>query len=106
MLSITREDFCNDFLPSGSGFDCSWEHIKTCLNGTEIFQSYYHNMNDVGYYDGYTKLRLEIPKGAWNSFRLRLSQGKARYMDYSTREYFDTTIYLALEKLSAWNWED
>ena len=46
-------------LPSGSGFDCNWEHIKTQRPNKdnisfEVFETYYHNMNDGGYYDGYT----------------------------------------------------
>ena len=99
---MTIERFINNHLPSGSGFDCNWEFIKECKNGTVIFETYYHNMSEHGYYDGYTKVRFEMPKKI-NDFRVRLSQGKAKYMEHHIREYMWETISIGLP--IGINWE-
>jgi len=100
---MTIDDFCDNVLPSGSGFNCKWEWFKTQKNGSEVFESFFHNMNENGYYDGYTKLRLTIPAKLSN-FRLTLA-GKARYTEYHTREYMNDTIWQCLEG-RAFNWTD
>ena len=92
---MTIDEFCNDVLPSGSGFDCNWEWVKTQKNGAEVFETFYHNMNEHGYYDGFTKLRLIVP-AILGDFRLTLS-GKAKYTDYNMRDYMNETIWHCLE---------
>ena len=79
-------------LPSGSGFDASWEHLKTQGNGFHVFLGHYHNLTEHGYYDGWTRLRLTVDPKDLGGFRLSLS-GKARY---GNREYFEDTIYYSL----------
>lgn len=96
------DQFITDHLPSGSGFNFKWEFIEECKNGTVIFETYYHNMNADGYYEGFTKVRLEIPRIVHN-FRVKLSGGKQRYMDCDTRDYMWETIDNLLP--TAWNWE-
>lgn len=93
---MTRKEFCENVLPSGNGFDREWWPMLTYKNGTEVFAGGYHNMNEHGYYDGWTQLTLYIPKGNISNFRLTLSGGKRKYMDYNMREYLNETIYTAL----------
>jgi hypothetical protein len=97
------DKFCSEVLPQGSGFDCKWEWIKDQKNGSRVFETFYHNMNEHGYYDGYTKLRLTVPH-ILEDFRLTLV-GKTKYTDYKTREYMVETIYNHLQGLTV-NWED
>jgi hypothetical protein len=92
---MTVEEFMS-YLPHGSGFDCDWEHIRSCKNGTQVFVTYFHNMNMHGYYDGFTRIRLEVPRGALANMRVRLSEGKPIYMDSLSREYYADTIYHSL----------
>jgi hypothetical protein len=92
---MTTDEFCNNVLPSGSGFNCKWDHIKTQKNGSQVFETYYHNMNEHGYYDGFTKVRLTLPANTVD-FRITL-QGPTIYTDYNTREYMCDTIWQALE---------
>ena len=101
---MTRDEFTK-YLPHGSGFDCGWQHIKTQKNGSEVFESHYHNMNQNGYYDGYTKMRLTIPQKI-NDFRLTLSGGKQKYMDYATRDYMIDTIYEALKGIKVFTFTE
>ena len=100
---MTTTEFCETVLPSGSGFDCKWCFVKRQKNGSMVFETHFHNMNENGYYDGFTKVRLTIPK-ILTDFRLTLSEGKARYMDWSTRDYFADTIYECLRG-KAFTWE-
>jgi hypothetical protein len=100
---MTNEEFCTAVLPYGSGFDCRWEYIKTQKNGSRVFETYFHNMNECGYYDGYTKLRLTVP-AVLTDFRLTLV-GPKRYTDYHSREDLCDTIYHCLHDL-AFAWED
>jgi len=90
------EYFLNEVLPSGSGFNCDWDFIKQQKNNTLVFETYYHNMDEDGYYDGYTKIRLKIPTKIMD-FTVTLSQGRSMYMDYSTRDYHVDTIMHCLE---------
>jgi len=88
----TIESILNE-LPSGSGFDCEWDHLKTQKNGLELFETYFHNMNNDGYYDGFTRLRLKIDLKNLGDFRLGLT-GKPQY--HTNRDYFEDTIYYSL----------
>lgn len=54
-------------------------------------------MNDDGYYDGYTKIRLKIPK-IIDNFSISLI-GQKKYTDYNTREYFNDVICECLKKI-------
>ena len=83
-------------LPSGSGFDAKWELNQIYKNGKYEFISYYHNMNEHGYYDGWTSLRLVLHPEKLSDFRLYLS-GKKRYTNYSSREHYESTILYSLE---------
>lgn len=91
-------------LPSGSGFNCNWEHIKKCKNGTHIFETYYHNMDEHGYYDGHTKVRLRLPK-QFKDFHISLV-GKKKYVDSYMRDYFWDCVNYSLEGLTAFNLTD
>jgi len=78
-------------LPSGSGFDCDY-NFKTQINGKIKCHSYYHCMNDHGYYDGYVGFNIIIDIYACD-FKLTFdsdSHNKAR--TYFLREYMEDTI--------------
>jgi len=96
MDRIDTIDNILEALPSGSGFDCDWEHIKTQRNKLEVFETYFHNMNENGYYNGFTRLRLKIDLNNLSDFKLGL-KGESKY--YINKDYYDTTIYYALEEL-------
>lgn len=99
-MNITT--FCDNILPSGSGFNSNWEYIKEQKNGSQVFETYFSNMNENGCYEGYTKIRLTIPQKI-NDFRITLV-GPTRYTDWNTRDYLIETIYDALRGL-AFNWD-
>ena len=86
---MTKIDKILNVLPQGSGFDCKWEHLRTQKNGTEVFETFFHNMNEDGFYDGFTRIRLYIDTAG--DFRIGMA-GKARYRDYWGRYYYMDTI--------------
>jgi len=83
-----------EILPSGSGFNCSWQHIKTQQNSVEVFETDFHNMNNNGYYDGYTTIKVYIEPFNHDNFRLTCS-GKQRYTSLN-RDYWEDIIYHCL----------
>ncbi len=85
-------------LPYGSGFDAKWNHDHTFKNGKLLITSGYHNMNEHGYYDGWTNLRLTINLDDLLGFRLQLS-GKKRYTQRHDRDYLEETIHYTLSQL-------
>ncbi len=64
-LSDQIENYFNENL-SGSGFDSDWEISQPKTHAARYtLKSYYHLMNDVGYYVGYTPIYayLELIQG-------------------------------------------
>jgi len=100
---MTLDEFIK-YLPSGSGFNCEWEFVKKQKNGSLIFETFFHNMNNDGYYDGYTKIRLKIPR-KFKDFSISL-MGKKKYTDIYTKDFFSDTIYYSLENIKAFTITD
>lgn len=45
-------------MPSGSGIDCDYRWTKS--RGKLILHNEFHNINDNGYYDGYSPFKVHI----------------------------------------------
>ncbi len=84
-------------LPSGAGFDCEWEHKETLRNGKEIFETHFHNMNDNGYYDGFTKIRIAVDLFDTEAQVRMTLAGKAKYTDSDYRDMYAETILHTIE---------
>jgi len=83
-------------LPSGSGFDCVWEDKGRLKNGKQIIETYFHNLNENGFYDGYTKIRLKLDIENPSDFVMTCLGGQ-KYIELS-RDYWEETIYYHLTK--------
>lgn len=85
-------------LPQGSGFNCKWDY-KELKNGSVVFFTDYHNMDQQGGYDGYTSIRMKVEEKELfekvPDFKTFLN-GKKCYRDQSTREYYEDIIDYAL----------
>jgi len=86
-----------DFLPSGSGFDYSYE-IDEKINTFHILSSY-HCMSEHGYYDGWQDFKIILSKdrAKINDFKLQFCNGNARARKYLLKEYMDETIYESIQ---------
>ena len=86
-------------LPSGSGFDCSWDAIHNRVLRTDV-----HLMDDNGYYDGYAPVEVRFK---WDRHNLNLSFeahciGKRWEDEYEHwADSIEDSIYYALEPLES-----
>jgi hypothetical protein len=86
-------------LPSGGGFDCSWDIIHNRVLRTDV-----HLMDDNGYYDGYAPVQVRFK---WNREDLNLSfeaecvgrRWENKYEHWV--DYVEDSIYYALEPLES-----
>ena len=86
----------------GSGFDCDWKPY-TLSGDKAISQSGrlsvfggYHNMNEHGYYDGWTDLILYIPLMNPENFKL-VFKGKRKYTELN-KDYWEEVIHESLSQ--------
>lgn len=102
ILNLILNHF-NDNL-HGSGFDADWQALylteskNLTKSGNLKIYGKYHNMNEHGYYDGWTSLVVTIPLLDPLSFKLSCQDGKKKYTDLN-RDYWEECIYNTLEKL-------
>lgn len=63
----TIEQLVEQVMPHGSGFDGkSWLSFDESTPEKLVFYSEYHHMNDAGYYDGWSTLKIVVkPSLAW-----------------------------------------
>ena len=77
--------------PSGSGFD-NGTTVELGRNGTLLFNTSFHHMNDGGYYDGWTEHTVRVkPTLAW-SFDLTVSGRNRNDIKDYIAEVFDTWL--------------
>lgn len=81
-------------MPSGSGFDSgtSFDFDKSSPDKM-VFNTYFHHMNDVGYYDGWTEHSV-IVTPAFHGFHLRVT-GKNKN---DIKDYIGDVFYNALSE--------
>ena len=90
------EDLIKDHFPHGSGFDGD-VRIDTNLSNPEklVFFAEFHHMNENGYYDGWSTLKVVVkPSLAWGfDFKLTGIKRKYRY----DAEYYYSMFHSFLE---------
>lgn len=59
--AVMRQRRIIEALPSGSGFDAG-TRIEKSSDFSVVFFTEYHHMNEMGYYDGWTKHTVKIYK--------------------------------------------
>lgn len=92
------EEYWNRRVPHGSGFDCKYEFWDNPKYVKAV--SYYHVMDANGYYDGYVKFSIIIPKGNSENFKLHFHGKKSQYLNkkYFLRDYMEETILFSLKQ--------
>jgi len=88
-------------MPSGSGIDCDYSWTKS--NGKLILHNSFHNMNDGGYYDGYSEFKVHLilkDDGEWILDKIRFAKSITdpstyrKYSNYILLDYlYDTYIW-------------
>jgi hypothetical protein len=75
-----------NYLPSGSGIDSGIEIDLDNSNDQKlIFYSSYHNMNDAGFYDGWSNFKLIVKPSLCFGFILKIVGNFGKYQ--STKDY-------------------
>lgn len=80
-------------LPHGSGIDCDYSWTKS--NGALVLHNSFHNMNDGGYYDGYSEFKLHLilnDDGGWGVHKIRFAKSitnASTYRKYSNEMLMD-----------------
>jgi len=104
------EDLIDDLIekmPSGSGIDCDYSWTKS--NGKLILHNSFHNMNDGGYYDGYSEFKVYLilkDDGVWILDKIRFAKSITdpstyrKYSNYLLRDYLYDTYSWSIEELS------
>lgn len=86
----------------GSGFDTDWRslHLDSSKDltksGNLLIFGGYHNMNEHGYYDGWTDITLKIPLMNPEDFKI-VCKGKRKYNELN-KEYFEEVIHESLSQ--------
>ena len=60
-LTISQVEQIKEELPHGSGIDAKWE-VDILRNGNIVFSNSFHNMDESGFYNGWTDFRVIIFK--------------------------------------------
>jgi len=64
----------SEYMPSGSGFDSGTTLDLAASTGNKLaFDTYYHHMNDVGFYDGWTEHTVIVKPDLQFGFALRIT---------------------------------
>lgn len=85
---------------SGSGFDTDWRQLHgnnkldLTKSGNLLVFGGYHNMNDGGYYDGWTDITIKIPLMNPEDFKI-ICKGKRKYTELN-KYYWEQVIYDSL----------
>ena len=92
------ENLVKEHFPHGSGFDGrTWLDLDKSKPEKLVFFTEYHHMNEDGYYDGWSTLKVVVKPSLQWDFDFRLT-GIARKYRFD-RDYFEDTInyFLATE---------
>jgi hypothetical protein len=83
----------SEYLPSGSGFDSGTTLDLVLSTGNKlVFNTSYHHMNDMGYYDGWTEHTVIVKPDLQFDFVLRIT-GRDRN---DIKDYIDEMFSYAL----------
>lgn len=84
-----------DHFPHGGGFDCGTRLSWELSTGEKlVFDTEYHHMNDVGYYDGWTNHRVSVNPSLLYGFRVTVGgKNKNDIKDYIA-EVFSAALSL------------
>ena len=90
---VTIENFIDNFLPSGAGWDCGTKIDLGSSTGEKIvFYGEYHHMDDDGYYDGWTDHRIAVRPSLVFGISLAISgRNRNEIKDY-LHEQFDCAL--------------
>jgi hypothetical protein len=100
-IAYAIADFCR-----GSGFDSEWRFLDKGKYVKAI--TYWHLMNNTGYYMGEYLFTVIIPKKDPGAFRLHGAGDNKRLLEnYGVWDYLEQSIYQALEnkRLAGLAWE-
>lgn len=92
------ERICKTYMPAGSGFDTG-----TMFNFDEsnvnrlVFDVGYHHMDEHGYYDGWSHLKIKVYPSFAYGFNFTIT-GARRKDKGINKEYFDDTFQNALDQ--------
>lgn len=93
----TIENLTDQVMPHGSGFDGkSWLDFDASIPERLIFFIEYHHMDEHGYYDGWSTLKITVrPSLAWG-YTMSLTGIVRRYRHDA--DYFRDVLYEALDR--------
>ena len=88
-----------EYLPSGSGFDTTWE-VEYKGKYLKLISSY-HVMNNNGYYVGWADFSVIIPLDNPLDFRLHFHGERSHYLNkqYLLRDYIEDMLYCYIEEM-------
>jgi len=90
----TMRKLANEYLPSGSGFDCEQMISDKSTPEKIIFEMGYHLMNEGGYYDGWLEFEVTATPSFLHDFNLRFNwKGFKRQQYWSIKEYIQDLMY-------------
>ena len=89
-----------ELLPSGGGFDSGTKINRSKSHAEKlVFETSFHHMNDVGYYDGWTSHTVTVLPSLSMKFRLRIGgRDRNEIKDY-IHETFDLMLNQRIEYL-------
>ena len=85
----TIDRLCKEYMPHGSGFDCGTQFdFAESTPEKLVFKSSFHHMNDGGYYDGWSELKIVVTPSLSFGFSCRIT-GILRKYRYDDGFFYD-----------------
>jgi hypothetical protein len=93
------EALVRQYLPSGSGFDTGTKIDFACSTEERLeFDTAFHHMNDVGYYDGWTEHGIIVTPSLSSGFKLRITGRNRRDIKDYIAEQVDHILHEEVEE--------